>query len=201
MSNPILSSKKMERLRRKMDNLNGIIEKLLSAHPRPFKSLHEHIAKLESLVGKMSDDLNSTRLDQYREQVVRFWQQFEFIGVESQSSQQPSENQMEFFNVCAPSFSTNLDRKIHSNGNPVTPGLSIGSSPPTADMIRTIIKKAFDQLHPVKSVETDLDGMKQLLMLVTKARALCITHWKNVALLSDIFTFAFSKLPLVQQVN
>ncbi|KAH9407677.1 hypothetical protein TYRP_012499 [Tyrophagus putrescentiae] len=187
---------------------------MLNARPRPVRSCQEHIYKLEEMIVdllavKDCVHLNEQLVDTYRNKVVAFWQKLECpesaaalsewsSGGSSRSGQHNFVTQSYDGHY---SFGLSGDFGRQQNKAAAVPVVrhSAHSPPPTAEAIRGALKAAFNRLPPIKSIDEDTEGMKRLLILVTKARAITMSHWKDVRLLSDIFSWAFEKLPAVQQ--
>lgn len=194
--------KKLERRRRKLENISVMIDKLLSTQPRPVKVIWEHIGKLEGMITRLPEEGGARLVDQFRNKAVFYWQQLELGSLYHHFWPPPNGNS--FWTPAPLPFEVRppLVGPCESIMTPYT-GEQYATRrqepPPNAEAIRATLKHAFASLAPVVSLESDLERMKELLMLVTKARALTMPHWKNVPLLSEIFSMAFEKLPVVQQ--
>ena len=186
-----------------MENLCAIIEKLFNARPQPTICLKQHIGWLEEAIGKLAkkDYQNGFHLvEVYRDKVIHYWQLFEYceLSVFGDTLPPPTNDTQPFSRygptTIASSIPTSYDKSLHG-----TRASANVDSRPSPDKILSVMKSAFDKLSKIESIESDFEGMKNLLILVTKARALTMPWWKNVVLLSTIFSYAFDKLPVALQ--
>lgn len=187
MSSSSVKAKEFALVQRKLENLCAIIEKMFNIWPRPNASLKQHLVQLEEAMSVLPAIRGSARLlKAYRRKAIHFGQILE-----------REEGYL---------FGGTMLTPYGANGNPSfayqssrLPYKKPGGWLPSAEMVRSKLKAAFAGLDQVRNLEEDFEAMKSLLVLVTKARALTMPYWKNVRLLSDIFTYAFEKLPPLQQ--
>lgn len=174
----------------KLNNLVRIIDSMLNARPRPVRSCQEHIYKLEEMIVdllavKDCVHLNEQLVDTYRNKVVAFWQKLECPESASALSEWSSggssrSGQHNFVTQSYDghySFGLSGDFGRQQNKAAAVPVVrhSAHSPPPTAEAIRGALKAAFNRLPPIKSIDEDTEGMKRLLILVTKARAITMS--------------------------
>lgn len=188
MSSSSVKAKEFALVQRKLENLCAIIEKMFNIWPRPNASLKQHLVQLEEAMAVLPAIRGSTRLlKSYRRKAIHFAQILE-----------REEGYLLGGTMLTPYGTSGNPVSFAYQSNPL-PYKKSGGWLPSAEMVRSKLKVAFAGLDQVRNLEEDFEAMKRLLVLVTKARALTMPYWKNVRLLSDIFTYAFEKLPPLQQ--
>ncbi len=173
-------------LENQMSNLAGIIDRMLNVVPRPVRSCQEHIYKLEEMIvdllmvanGDNGQQQGDQLVTKYRDMVVTYWQKLECpdsVGVWSPG--RPPQYNLVSQSYQGNSFGSPGDSPINTgwHKSKAIADCNHSLTVPSANAIRDTLEAAFDRLSPVESIDTETEGMKRLLILVTKARAITMS--------------------------
>lgn len=179
---------------RKIANHCAIIEKLFSARPQPVVTLKEHITQLEKAIAFLPKQ-KPRLIELYRDKVIQYWQLFEYGEMAQVGGKEPAPATLppvfQSYHHSGPPPLANGGSVLNAGDNYALFGdWGTGGgdavfarfrrpgqwereqqSLPSAEIVRETLRAAFDRLGKISSLE-NFEGMKALLVLVTKARAL-----------------------------
>ena len=180
---------------RKIANHCAIIEKLFSARPQPVVTLKEHITQLEKAIAFLPKQ-KPRLIELYRDKVIQYWQLFEYGEMAQVGGKEPAPATLP---PVFQSYHHSGPPPLANGGSVLNAGDSYAlfgdwgtgggdaafsrfrrpgqwereqQSLPSAEIVRETLRAAFDRLGKISSLEENFEGMKALLVLVTKARAL-----------------------------
>ena len=205
MASSIMANFEVEKLIRKMNNLDRVVTKLFEINSRPI--LKEKISQYEEMIADLPDDYDQVA-NEFRDKVVNLWERYCTLkGVEEPSlyiTNSMWQSRVSPLTLMNDNHVNGQNGETSSSNGKTSPSTISAISTnsydsanfPNKETFRANVASEFAALPAI----TDLNGLKRLAVLVAKSFKQSINFHDN-HLKSELFSMAFSKLSEPKQAE